>query len=204
MTQNLEVPNEQQGTAQQAGKYLFDNKQIPKTLVDATKQRSENNSISIVTPKENGSYKGQVLLNSDVWLVQLVGKEGNTAVVHQKKDIEFVGSSLIERNEHKKLNKADVQIHYKGEKARAYPWKKEKELHTSPKETAKATPLTPETLAAAAKKYAETEIKNVKSRDAFLRHIEGLGKSIAAPEKTAPAQAPGRQAEARDERPQER
>lgn len=148
---------------------------------------------SVVPAKENGSYKGRIILNNDAYIVQAVGREEKTAVVHRKEDVELMGSKLKWRDENKKLHNADVQIHYSGDKAKAYPWDKEKAIGEPAKEKAAEKPIvTPEQLLAQAQQYAAENIKNGKQREAFLKHLENVTHQATAPQQQQrqPAPAP--------------
>lgn len=133
---------------------------------------------TVVPAKENGSYKGSIILNNENYIVQAVGREAKTAVVHRKEDVELMGSKLKWRDENKKLHNADVQIYYSGDKAKAYPWDKEKALAATAKEAGKNSQdkdgLKPENLLEKAQQYAAENIKNVKQREAFLKHLENV------------------------------
>lgn len=133
---------------------------------------------AVVPAKENGSYRGTVILNNENYIVQAVGKEAKTAVVHRKDDVELMGSKLKWRDENKKMHNADVQIYYSGEKAKAYPWDKEKALAAPAKEASKDAQdkpaLKPENLLEKAQQYAAENIKNAKQREAFLKHLENV------------------------------
>ncbi|MDR0576126.1 MAG: hypothetical protein LBI87_00950 [Candidatus Accumulibacter sp.] len=152
-------------------------------------EKGEEIKPAVVPAKENGSYKGTIILNSESYIVQSVGKEARTAVVHRKDDVELVGSKLKWRDENKKLHNADVQIYYNDDKAKAYPWDKNKTLG---QEAAKGAPekpaLKPEAVLEKAQQYAADNIKNAKQREAFLKHMENMTQQFSA-QKPEPARA---------------
>jgi hypothetical protein len=74
----------------------------------------------IYPARSNASYKGSVLLNATDWLVQTVGKNMSTAVVHRKADVTLIGAIAL-RDRAKRLVGASIQVHYNTGKAKAYP-----------------------------------------------------------------------------------
>lgn len=77
--------------------------------------------------REGGGYKGKVIYANDRYLVQAVGQKQENAVVHRKDDVEFVGQKLGWREQNNMLNGVNVQVHYNGDKAKAYVWNQERE-----------------------------------------------------------------------------
>lgn len=133
---------------------------------------------SITTAKEGGSYYGQVVLNNEKFLVQVVGKDKNFAIVHPKDKIELQGANLNKLDAEKRLNNQSIQIHYKGDKAKAYSWAVNKE---------KTNELTPEKFIEQARQYAQNNIKNAGQRTTFINHLEkASGITIAARETNKP------------------
>ena len=119
------------------GGYLHKIEEVPKEVrdyainklnpVDAAGERikdAQGNNITarISTAKENGSYYGPVILNNEKFLVQAVGKERLSAVVHHKDDVALQGASLALLDAKKTMNGTNVQVHYTGDKAKAYHW----------------------------------------------------------------------------------
>jgi len=153
--------------------------------------------VNIAVARENGSYYGPVVLNGENYIVQAVGKEHNYAVVHPKENVALQGDLLNSLDANKKLNNFNIQIHYKGDQAKAYPFKpKEKEAATEQAQhgkTSKDKPhgMTPEEVLANAKEYA-ANIKNAGQRTTFLKHME----AAVAQARHAPAQEAQHQARA--------
>lgn len=125
----------------------------------------------ISTAKENGSYYGPVVLNNDKFIVQAVGKDQSYAVVHPKDKVELQGQTLAMLDAKKRLNGFNVQIHYTGDKAKAYPYRA-KEATADKAEAQQKEAVKPETLIAQAQQYAAENIKNANQRAAFLKHME--------------------------------
>jgi len=203
------------------GSYIIPNDKVPHEVLTTirTKVGSHNGrpqldkdgnpiKVSIVTARENGSYLGAVVLNSDEWLAQAVGHKGTTVVIHKKDCIDFVSDKLKWLNNNKRMNTCDIQVHYDGDKAKAYPWDRNGHSKdaTQSKDAAKPAPArepSARDFMQAALEYL-SQIKNVKSREAFQQHLGevsrqvGLSKPAPAPEKTAskPAPAKGKAKEA--------
>ncbi|MDR1709144.1 MAG: hypothetical protein LBS70_05430 [Candidatus Accumulibacter sp.] len=177
-----------------AGEFIMKHEDIPaeiQTYVqerlgrdsDGNQRRDETGAEfkpSIVPAKENGNYKGTIILNADNYIVQTVGKEARTAVVHRKEDVALMGSRLQWRDENKKLHNADVQIYYNGNKAKAYPWDREKALEAA--RTPGKTAMNAETVIEKARQYAAESIKGAKQREAFLAHLENFGRQLSGRE----------------------
>lgn len=81
----------------------------------------------VAPAREGGGYKGKVIYANDRYLVQAVGQKQENAVVHRKADVEFVGQKLGWREQNGLLNGVNVQVHYNGDKAKAYVWNQERE-----------------------------------------------------------------------------
>lgn len=176
--------NQEKGT-KDAGKYVSAPDKIPheiKAFVDKRlgqdakgdpRVDDQGNTIkpSVFPAKENGSYKGKVILNTETHLVQSIGKDEKTAVVHDKANLELMGERLKWRDANQKLHNADIQIHYQDGKGKAYPLAKDNE---KPQQAASLNGLNPEKMLEKAQQYASENIKNSKSRDAFLKHMQNM------------------------------
>jgi putative DNA primase/helicase len=163
------------------GRYVIDHKEIPKEILAFVGQKLGKDA-SVNPAREGGGYKGKVLLNSGDYLVQAVGRDGGSAVVHRKADLTMVGSNLEWRNTNERLQAVDVQIHYTGDKAKVFPWNREREDQLR--------------FMNRAKDYAQT-IKSDTERGVFLKHLErftGQGKGSERSSEKAPARAPERMA----------
>jgi hypothetical protein len=194
------------------GDYIMKIEEVPKEVrdyainkispkdADGNIQKDEKGKemrAGISTAKENGSYYGSVILNNDKFIVQAVGKDRGYAVVHPKDKVELQGPTLATLDEQKRMNGFDVQIHYTGDRAKAYPYKAkettaeqgEKALASKAKEA-----MTPETLIAKAQEYAAENIKNANQRTAFLKHMEAVTQQAfqrdTAPQQQASKPAP--------------
>lgn len=95
--------------------------------------------VNVQPAREDGSYKGKIVYANDRYLVQAVGKEGKSAVVHQRSDVEMVGDKMKWRAENGKLTNADMQIHYDGQAAKGYVWNREREQAARAERAAGAT-----------------------------------------------------------------
>lgn len=214
------------------GGYLHKIEEVPKEVrdyainklnpVDAAGERikdAQGNNITarISTAKENGSYYGPVILNNDKFIVQAVGKERLSAVVHHKDDVALQGASLALLDAKKTMNGTNVQVHYTGDKAKAYHWSdKSKQQSAEPAKEApeKAAPQAPvkeamkaEDFMKQAADYAKENIKNTNQREAFLKHLSNVTEQAfnreqpqAVKSKPVPAQAQEKQADAGIER----
>jgi len=141
---------------------------------------------SISVAKENGSYYGPVILNNDKFIVQAVGKQRNYAVVHPKDKVELQGSTLKMLDQKKQLNGFNVQIHYSGDKAKAYPFKPREATAQQEQQAPAKEQMKPEELLAQAQEYAAKNIKNTNQRNAFMKHLEVVAKqAFDAPEQAA-------------------
>lgn len=162
-----------------SGRYVMDHKEIPKEVLAFVGQKLGKDA-PVNPAREGGGYKGKVLLNSGDYLVQAVGRDSSSAVVHRKADVAMVGSNLEWRNKNDRLQSVDVQIHYEGGQAKVYPWNREKEdqLRFMNK----------------AKDYAKT-ISNDKERASFLKHIERFTGQSKGQEQSGTDRGQGRAAE---------
>lgn len=76
--------------------------------------------IRMATPRENGGpYRGEVL-NTEHYVIQEVATR--SVVFHRKDHMEFVSDRLKWMDQNQRLNGAEVQIGYDGERAKVYPW----------------------------------------------------------------------------------
>lgn len=134
--------------------------------------------------KENGSYKGPVIHADTGYVVQAVGKDHQTAVVHQRADVQMMGAALQSRDARNDLINRNLQVHYRGDQAKAYPWDAEKE---ATQRTARSTDRPADRGAVAgqvlseAEKYAMANIKNAKQREAFLKHLGNVTQQFQQP-----------------------
>lgn len=99
--------------------YLFEHRSIPTEIASYAKAKL-GPSASIHPPRRNASYKGAVLLNTTDWLIQVIGRNAGTAIIHRKADVTLIGS-LQTRDRARRLIGAYAQIHYNGDRAKAYP-----------------------------------------------------------------------------------
>ena len=198
------------------GGYLHKIEEVPKEVrdyainklnpVDAAGERikdAQGNNITarISTAKENGSYYGPVILNSEKFLVQAVGKERLSAVVHHKDDVALQGASLALLDAKKTMNGTNVQVHYTGDKAKAYHWSdKSKQAADPAKDAPEKTPqqapakeaMKAEDFMKQAADYAKENIKNTNQREAFLKHLGNVTEQAfnKQPEATKSTPAP--------------
>lgn len=134
--------------------------------------------------KENGSYKGPVIHADSGYVVQAVGKDHQTAVIHQRADVQMMGAALQSRDARNDLANRNLQVHYRGDQAKAYPWDAEKE---ATQRAARSTDRPADRGAVAgqvlseAEKYALANIKNVKQREAFLKHLGNVTQQFQQP-----------------------
>lgn len=141
--------------------------------------------------REDGAYKGKIVYSDDRYIGQAVGKDQKNAVLHLRRDVELVGSNLDYRAKNNILNGASVQVHYNGDKAKAYPFNAEREAkqreesrdvrradHAAHRDGGvkiqdpREKKLSPDQLMRQAQQYASDQIKNPKQREAFLKHLE--------------------------------
>lgn len=166
--------------------------------VDEAGERIKDNqgnpiTARISTAKENGSYYGPVILNNEQYLIQAVGKERLSAVVHHKDDIALQGASLALLDAKKTMNGTNVQIHYSGDKAKAYHWSDKSRDAEPAKAPAEKAPAK-ETMKAddfmrQATEYAKDNIKNTNQREAFLKHLGNVTAQAFNQEQAQPAKA---------------
>jgi hypothetical protein len=102
-----------------AGEFIYGLDAVP-TEVKVAAERRFGAALRMSTPRENGGpYRGEVL-NTEHFLVQEVAPR--SVVFHAKGRMTFVSDRLRWMDEHHRLNGADVQIVYEGERAKLYPW----------------------------------------------------------------------------------
>ncbi len=104
--------------------HLFEHREIPAEIAIYAKAKL-GPSVNVHPPRRNASYKGPVLLNTPDWLIQAIGGNGSTAIIHRKADVTLVGSLQI-RDRAKRLIGVSAQVHYNGGHAKAYPLNVEK------------------------------------------------------------------------------
>lgn len=109
--------------AREPADYIFRRNDIPLEVKAFALSRLGNDA-QVHPARRNGSYKGAVLLNSDDWLVQAIGHNLKTAVVHRKADVTLMGS-VKWRDANKRLGGAAVQVHYNDGNGKAYPLRDE-------------------------------------------------------------------------------
>ncbi|QBC45898.1 KfrB domain-containing protein [Iodobacter fluviatilis] len=142
MTQERTIPaNGNAPKSVEPGKVNFSKEEIPpeiKAFINSSQSSLQANA-NIVPSRQNAGYKGDIVLATDKYLVQAVGKENKTAVVHKREDVEFVSQNHKFRAENgKRLDGLSVQIHYPADtsKAKAYPYSADK----SPQEKQESSP----------------------------------------------------------------
>jgi hypothetical protein len=118
--------------------YLFEHRDIPTEIASYAKAKL-GPSVSVHPPRRNASYKGPVLLNTPDWLIQAIGSNGSTAIVHRKVDVTLIGS-LQTRDKAKRLIGASAQVHYNGGQAKVYPLSMEKLHAATRQEASRRTP----------------------------------------------------------------
>lgn len=162
---------------------------------DGNRVKDDNGKVisaSISTAKENGSYYGPVVLNNEKFLVQAVGKDRLYAIVHEKENIALQGSSLNDLDAKKTMNGTNLQIHYTGDKAKAYHWAgKDKQVNAGRESLAKEAPK-PEDLMQQAAEYAQANIKNANQREAFLKHMGNVTEQAFSKQQPSPAKVKGK------------
>ncbi|HBN8448260.1 TPA: hypothetical protein NI803_004603 [Pseudomonas aeruginosa] len=168
-----------------AGAYRMDAGNIPQEIRSSVADRLGTEA-EVFPAKENGSYKGPVIHADKGFVVQAVGKNQQTAVVHQRADVEMMGASLKGRDANNDLVNRNIQVHYRGEHAKAYPWDAEKEqqqraARTVEKQTERGA-ATATRVMSEAEKYAAENIKNAKQREAFLRHLGNVTQQAFQPQ----------------------
>ncbi|MDP4573441.1 hypothetical protein Q8O96_30695 [Pseudomonas sp. LPH60] len=185
--------------------YRMDSGNIP--------QEIRTNVAAVLSPeadvfpaKENGSYKGPVIHADSNYIVQAVGKSNQTAVIHQRGDVEMMGASLKGRDANNDLVGRNLQVHYRGDQAKVYPWDAQKEAVQRADRTTEHR-VVPERNSSAviagqvlneAEKYATENIKNAKQREAFLKHLSNVTQQFQ-PQPLLKAQEPPSRSSSRNE-----
>lgn len=208
-----------QRPAKVVGGYLHKIEEVPKEVrdyainklnpVDEAGERikdAQGNNITarISTAKENGSYYGPVILNNDKFIVQAVGKERLSAVVHHKDDVALQGASLALLDAKKTMNGTSVQVHYTGDKAKAYHWSDKSKQQAAepskdvPEKAAPREPMKAEDFMKQAAEYAKENIKNTNQREAFLKHLGNVTEQAFNREQPQPAKAKPTPAQAQE------
>jgi len=166
-------------------KYFINTNDIPKETKDFLKEKVGNDA-KIFSPKEHASYKGTVVYSDEKYLAQTVGKDSKTIIVHPHDKLEIIGDVLQNRAANNDLNNRNVQIHYKDVETigKVFSWNKEKEQEKikealAAKELRETKQMTVKEVKESAKLYAQTNIKNVKQREAFLNHLEKATESLS-------------------------
>lgn len=124
-------------TDEKKSKYLVNLNEVDqniKTFVEITARPRGNDGerlindkgefapVKIISAKENGSYRGRILANKDGLLIQAAGKNEQFAIVHNKEQVDIQGANLKKLNREEMLGDSSVQIHYKKDQAKMYPW----------------------------------------------------------------------------------
>lgn len=113
-------------TRREVGKPLFDAKDMPPGIKAAGEAKLPEGA-KVVPAREGGGYKGKVIYANDHYVVQAVGAKQENAVVHRKEDVQMMGQKLEWREKNGMLNNVSIQVHYNGDKAKAYVWNQERE-----------------------------------------------------------------------------
>lgn len=176
----------QQPVKKELGDFIMSKDAIPTGLHNYMKKVAESTgkpAPDLIPARQNGSYRGPVLMENNGYLVQSVGQDGNKAIVHKKDNLTLEGDYLNQRAAAGKLRGTNLQIHYKDDKAQVYPLAEKK--------------LAPETIMDKAQKYAAENIRNAKQREAFLKHLENVTqhKQPEQPDKAQKAAEQGKKAE---------
>jgi putative DNA primase/helicase len=102
-----------------AGEPLFALTDVPNEI-KALAQHRFGADIRMGTPRENGGpYKGEVF-NTESYLIQEVATR--SVVFHAKDKMTFVSERLKWCDTNQRLNGADLQIGYDGDRPQTYPW----------------------------------------------------------------------------------
>ncbi|MDN7179196.1 PriCT-2 domain-containing protein [Caballeronia sp. SEWSISQ10-4 2] len=112
-------PPKAAGTRREIGKALYGLDGVPQEIKTLAQQRF-GVQIRMATPRENGGpYRGEVI-NTERYLIQEVATR--SVVFHVKDRMEFVSDRLKWMDENQRLNGAEVQIGYDGDRPKVYPW----------------------------------------------------------------------------------
>ncbi|QVN18990.1 pentapeptide repeat-containing protein [Burkholderia pyrrocinia] len=107
----------------EAGAHLYDLKDVP-TEIKAAAQQRFGMDLRMGTPRENATYRGEAY-NTDRYLVQEVAPR--SVVFHKKEGMEFVDNRLKWCNENQKLNGADITVGYDADKAKVFPYDRQRD-----------------------------------------------------------------------------
>lgn len=109
----------------QAGELLYGFDDVPGEI-KALAQHRFGAQIRMATPRENGGpYRGEVF-NTEHYLIQEVSPR--SVVFHAKANMEFVSDRLRWMDENQRLNGAEVQVGYDGDRPKVYPWDRARDL----------------------------------------------------------------------------
>lgn len=173
------------------GDYRMPHKDIPPHLneIAARKLKIPEGDLSLNPCREGGGYKGKVLHADSNFIVQAVGKEGKSAVVHRTADLDFQNQNLKWRSENQRLGSVDVQVHYgRDGKAKVYPYDPEKVQAGKGQEA--ATPARqPEAAPAKQTAAAKPEKAQEAPQQAAPAAPKKQAAAKAAPTKETPAKA---------------
>lgn len=106
----------------QLGAYRMPHDDIPPHFKELAQRKLQADEVIVHPAREGGAYKGKILHADTNFLVQAVGKEGRSAVVHRVSDLELVSQNLRWRAENDRLGSQNVQIHYNAGKGKVYPF----------------------------------------------------------------------------------
>ena len=106
-------------TRREIGEALYGLDDVPHEMKTLARHRF-GAQIRMATPRENGGpYRGEVF-NTEHYLIQEVATR--SVVFHAKERMEFVSDRLKWMDENLRMNGAEVQIGYDGDRAKVYPW----------------------------------------------------------------------------------
>lgn len=203
---------EKPSNKKQLGDYRMPASDIPESLRGQVAKTLgvDSESLKMASAREGGSYYGKVLHADSNFIIQGVGKEGKSAVIHRASDVEFMSSSLKWRAENGRLGRggesaANLQVHYaaNGEPsktARAYAYNPERQAQreSSKPEPAKAAPEKTEK-APSAKAEPATEKPKATRQKADVAQEKPATTAVAKPEKQANTPARTRQSRSKSD-----
>ncbi|PTB19074.1 DNA replication protein [Trinickia symbiotica] len=107
------------------GEPLFAVTDVPNE-VRALAEHRFGSPLRMGTPRENGGpYRGEVF-NTDHYLIQQVATR--SVVFHPKVQMEFVSERLRWMDKNARLNGAELQVGYDGDRPKVYPWDRARDL----------------------------------------------------------------------------
>ncbi|TAL93126.1 MAG: DNA replication protein [Paraburkholderia sp.] len=107
------------------GEPLFAVTDVPSDIRALAEHRF-GSPLRMATPRENGGpYRGEVF-NSEHYLIQEVATR--SVVFHPKAQMVFVSERLRWMDENARLNGAELQVGYDGDRPKVYPWDRAREL----------------------------------------------------------------------------